>query len=132
MAVSADNRTLILAESYAKRLTAFEIGADGHLSSRRVWAELEGPPDGVCIDETGAVWYADVAHSYCRRVKEGGEVLDEVRLDRGAFACMLGGPARRTLMITAAKWFGIDRMADIAGTGQILTVSGPAPGDGWP
>jgi sugar lactone lactonase YvrE len=59
-------------------------------------------------------------------------VLDEIRLDRGAFACMLGGPSRQTLMITAAQWFGMDRMGEMAGTGQILTVPAPHPGAGWP
>jgi sugar lactone lactonase YvrE len=132
MAVTPDNRVLILAESHGSRLTAFDIGEDGRLSRRRVWASLEGPPDGICIDATGAVWYADVPHKYCRRVGEGGEVLDEVQLDRGAFACMLGGPARQTLLIAAAQWFGMDRMPEMAGTGQILTVDVPTAGAGWP
>ena len=132
MAVLPGNHTLVVAESHAKRLTAFDIGEGGHLSNRRVWAELEGPPDGVCVDAEGAIWYADVPHSYCRQVREGGEVLDEVLLDRGGFSCALGGPSRQTLMITAAKWFGMDRMADIAGTGQILTVPVTVPGSGWP
>jgi sugar lactone lactonase YvrE len=103
-----------------------------HLSERRVWAQLEGPPDGICVDQEDAIWYADVPNRCCRRVKEGGEILDEVRLDRGAFSCALGGPARQTLMITAAKWFGMDRMADIAGTGRILALPVPVAGAGWP
>jgi sugar lactone lactonase YvrE len=132
MAISADNKTLIIAESHGQRLTAFRIDDDGHLSDRGLWARLEGPPDGICIDQVGAVWYADVAHSYCRRVAEGGEVLEEVTLDRGAFACMLGGPARRTLMIASAKWLGMDRMGEMAGTGQMSTVPVPIGGVGWP
>jgi sugar lactone lactonase YvrE len=132
MAVTPDNRVLIVAESYGSMLTAFDIGEDGHLSGRRVWAALDGPPDGICIDKTGAVWYADVAHKYCRRVKEGGEVLDEVQLDRGAFACMTGGPERQTMLITAATWFGMDRMPEMAGTGRVLTVGVPVAGAGWP
>jgi sugar lactone lactonase YvrE len=132
MAMFPDNRTLIVAESHAKRLTAFDVSSDGHLSGRRVWAQLEGPPDGICIDQEGAIWYADVPNSYCRRVKEGGEVLDEVRLDRGAFSCALGGPSRQTLMITAAKWFGMDRIADVAGTGRIFTLPVSVAGSGWP
>lgn len=132
MAMFPDNGTLILAESHAKRLTAFDVAPDGRLSGRRVWAQLEGPPDGICIDQEGAIWYADVPNAYCRRVKEGGDVLDEVRLDRGAFSCALGGPSRQTLMITAAKWFGMDRMADIAGTGEILVFPVSAAGAGWP
>ena len=132
MAVTPDNRTLICAESHSRRLTAFDIAADGRLSNRRAWADLDGPPDGVCIDDTGAVWYADVPNAYCRRVREGGEVIDEVKLDRGGFACMLGGPGRRTLCITAAKWFGMDGMAQMAGTGRVFSVEAPAAGVGWP
>jgi len=132
MTVLPDNRSLVVAESHGKRLTAFDISPDGHLSVRRVWAQLEGPPDGVCVDEEGAIWYADVPNSYCRRVKEGGDVLDEVCLDRGAFSCTLGGASRKTLMITAAKWFGMQRMADIAGTGQILTLPVSIAGSGLP
>ncbi len=93
MAVTADNRTLIVGESYAKRLTAYDIANDGTLDNRRVWADLgDGVPDGICIDTEGAVWYADVPNKHCVRVREGGDVLDTVALDRGAFACALGGP----------------------------------------
>jgi sugar lactone lactonase YvrE len=132
MAVTPDNATLIVAESHARRLTAFDIAADGSLSGRRVWAEMEGPPDGICIDATGAVWVADVPNACCWRLAEGGEVLDKLVIDRGAFACMLGGPDRRTLYITAARWFGMDRMAEMAGTGQVLSVTAPHAGVGWP
>ena len=132
MAVTPDNRTLILAESHARRLTAFDIADDGRLSRRRVWADLDGPPDGICIDATGAVWYADVPNACCRRVREGGEVVGEVKLDRGGFACVLGGPERRTLYITAASWFGMDRMAEMGGTGRVFATPAPAAGVGWP
>jgi sugar lactone lactonase YvrE len=133
MAVTPDNRTLILAESWGERLTAFDIGPDGRLSHRRVWAETPGDhPDGVCIDAEGAVWYADVGASHCRRVREGGEVLGEIGLDRGGFACVLGGAERRTLYITAARWFGMDRMGEMGGTGQVLAANAPAAGAGWP
>ena len=92
MAVTPDNATLIIAESYANRLTAFDIAADGSLSNRRVWADLgDGGPDGICLDAEGAVWYADVPNKRCVRVREGGEVLQTIALDRGGFACMLGG-----------------------------------------
>ena len=75
MAVTPDNRTLICAESHARRLTAFDIAADGRLSRRRVWADLDGPPDGICIDETGAVWYAErPPPPTAAEVREGGEV----------------------------------------------------------
>ena len=93
MAVTQDNSTLIIAESHARKLTAFDIADDGRLSNRRVWADLgDGAPDGICIDADGAVWYADVPNRRCVRVREGGEVLQTVSVDRGCFACMLGGP----------------------------------------
>ena len=73
MAVTPDNATVIVAESYGRRLTAFAIAADGNLSNRRVWADLgEGCPDGICLDAEGAVWYADVPNTRCVRVREGG------------------------------------------------------------
>ena len=133
MAVTPDNSTLIVAESYGKRLTAFDIAADGGLSNRRVWAELgDGVPDGICLDAEGAVWYADVPNQRCVRVREGGEVLQTRRGRRGCFACMLGGGAeRRTLFIMAAEW---PAAMDPTGprTGQVLTVPAPAAGVGWP
>src|SRR5262252_6652737 len=102
MAVTPDNSTLVVAESYASRLTAFDIAADGGLSNRRVWADVgQGVPDGICLDAEGAAWYADVPHRRCVRVREGGEVLQTIGLDRGCFACMLGGPDRRTLFLVA-------------------------------
>jgi sugar lactone lactonase YvrE len=133
VAVTPDNATLILAESYGNRLTAWDIAADGGLSRRRVWADLgDGVPDGICIDRDGAVWYADVPNQRCVRVREGGEVLQTVDLDRGCFACMLGGGARTTLFVVAAEWRGSADIADVAGTGVVMAVDAPAPGAGWP
>jgi sugar lactone lactonase YvrE len=87
MVVTPDNSTLIVAESYAKRLTAFDIAADGSLSNRRVWADLDGGfPDGICLDADNAVWYGDVPNKRCVRVREGGEVLQTINLDHGCFA----------------------------------------------
>jgi sugar lactone lactonase YvrE len=132
MAVTPDNSTLILAESYASRLTAFDIAADGALSNRRVWAETGADhPDGICLDAEGAAWYADVGNRHCVRVREGGEVLQTIDLDRGCFACMLGGADRRTLFVVAREWHGTDFSKGM-GTGQVLTVGAPAPGAGWP
>jgi len=133
MAVTPDNATLILAESYGKRLTAFDIAADGDLRNRRVWADLgEGVPDGICLDAEGAVWYADVPNRCCVRVREGGEVLERIDVDRGCFACMLGGADRQTLFLTVNEWRGPDQMAEGPRTGQVLTTRAPAPGAGWP
>jgi sugar lactone lactonase YvrE len=135
MAVTPDNTTLILAESYAKRLTAFDIAADGSLSNRRVWADLgTGVPDGICLDAENAIWYADVPNKRCVRVREGGHVLQTVDIDRGCFACMLGGADGRTLFLIATEWRGMDKIAEVAQarTGQVLTVEAPAPHAGWP
>jgi sugar lactone lactonase YvrE len=131
--VTPDNSTLIVAESYANGLTAFDVAADGSLSDRRVWAELDGGvPDGICLDAEGAVWYGDVPNKRCVRVSEGGEVLQTIELDRGCFACMLGGPDRRTLYMIAREWGGMERTAEEERTGQVLSAPAPAPGAGWP
>jgi sugar lactone lactonase YvrE len=132
MTVTPDNSTLIVAESYAHCLTAFDIADDGTLSNRRIWADLgDAAPDGICLDADGAAWYADVPHQQCVRVAEGGEVLDKVTVDRGCFACMLGGPDGRTLFIVAAKWPDVMNPA-APRTGQVLTAAAPTPGAGWP
>ena len=133
MAVTPDDSTLILAESYANRLTAFDIAADGSLLNRRVWAELDGgAPDGICLDSEGAVWYGDVPNKRCVRVREGGEVLQTIDLDRGCFACMVGGVDRRILFMVAREWGGMESADEGEGTGQLLTAPAPAPGAGWP
>ena len=129
MLVTPDNSTLIVAESYGKRLTAFDIATDGTLADRRVWADLgDGVPDGICLDAEGAVWYADVPNKRCVRVREGGEVLETVNLDRGCFSCALGGPHLKTLFIVATEWRGPQRIADGPRTGQIIAVEVPTPG----
>jgi sugar lactone lactonase YvrE len=133
MVVTPDNSTLIVADSYGKCLTAFDIAVDGSLSNRRVWADLgDGVPDGICLDADNAIWYADVPNKCCVRVREGGEVLQTVDLDRGCFACTLGGADKRTLFLIATEWRGPAKAADLAGTGQVLMVEAPAPGAGWP
>jgi len=131
MAVTPDNATLIVAESYGQTLTAFDIAADGDLSNRRTWAEVDDHPDGICLDADGAVWYADVGTSRCVRVREGGEVLASIELDRGCFACVLGGPDRRTLFMAVNEWAGPQAMTD-ARRGQVIATEAPAPGVGWP
>lgn len=131
MAITADAQTLIVAESYGERLTAFEIDADGGLSGRRTWADTPGHhPDGICVDAAGAVWYADVGTNRCVRVAEGGVVLDTVVLDRGCFACMLGGNDDQTLFIVAQRWG--EAPDPSVPTGQVLTLHAPSPHAGRP
>ena len=133
MLVMPDGSSLIVAESYAKRLTAFDVEADGGLSNRRVWADLgDGVPDSICADVENAVWYADVPNQRCVRVREGGEVLDKIQLDRGCFACALGGPDRTTLFMLAQEWNGPENMFKEPRSGVILMTQAPAAGAGWP
>jgi sugar lactone lactonase YvrE len=132
MAVTADDATLVVAESHAERLTAFDIGGDGGLSGRRVFADLDDAPDGICVDAEGAVWYATVPGRRCVRVADGGRVLQAVQLDRGGFACVLGGPDRRTLFVTAAEWRPDLPELVPAGSGQVHAVRVTVPGAGWP
>jgi sugar lactone lactonase YvrE len=134
MAVTADNSTLVVADSYAHRLVGFDIGPDGGLSNRRVFADLgDGAPDGICADAQGAIWYADVPGRRCVRVADGGAVLQVIELDRGGFACALGGPGGTTLFIVAATWQGMTSAEMVApGSGQVLAVDVSVPGAGWP
>jgi sugar lactone lactonase YvrE len=138
MVVTPDNSTLIIAESFAGALTAFDIAPDGGLSNRRVWADGVGP-DGICLDAEAAVWttgadWTQTDGHTCVRVSEGGQVMETIDLDRSPFACMLGGPDGRTLFILAAEWRGIEKLDEAlaARTGQVLTVRAPAPRAGWP
>jgi sugar lactone lactonase YvrE len=131
MAIMPDNSTLIVAESYGGVLTAYDIAPNGDLSNRRVWAELDGAaPDGICVDDEGAVWFAEVPGRRCARVREGGEVLQTITSELGCFACMLGGPDGTTLFVTAAGW--PDAMTPGSRTGQILCAEVSVPHAGWP
>ncbi len=133
MAITPDGGTLIVAESYGKRLTAFDIAGDGSLANRRVWADLgDGVPDGICLDADGAVWHADVPNRRCVRVREGGEVLQTITLDQGCFACMLGGPDGRTLFLVTMDWQGFSGVDFAARTSRVLTVEAPVPHAGRP
>src|ERR1700761_2384937 len=135
MTVTAGNSTLIVADSYRHQLVGFDIGADGSLSGRRVWADLgEGAaPDGICADQQDAVWFAEVPGQRCVRVAEGGQVLDSIALDRGGFACVLGGPDRRTLFIVTAEWQAMTGPELVTpGSGQVLAADVEIPGAGWP
>ncbi len=139
MVVTPDNRTLIISESLAGRLTAFDIDADGGLSNRRLFADGLGP-DGICLDAEGAVWVSTGGYSIVR-VAEGGKVLQRVELrdNRAPFALMLGGPDRRTLFIMTAEWRkadgitkNLERLANGPRTGEILTLPVSVPGTGRP
>ena len=128
MVVTPDGSTLIVAESYGSRITAFDIATDGRLSNRRVWASLDDAAlDGICLDAEAAIWYADVPHRRCVRVREGGEILATVELDRGCFACALGGADGRTLFMVAAEWPLPQDASGRLRTGQVLSVEVATP-----
>jgi sugar lactone lactonase YvrE len=129
--ITPDGRTLIVGESFGARLTAFDVGDDGRLSNRRVWAQLEkAVPDGICLDAEGAVWVASPVSNEVQRVREGGTVAERIALDRSAIACMLGGPDRRTLFVCTAK--AHDPAETGARQGRIETIEVDVPGAGWP
>jgi sugar lactone lactonase YvrE len=138
MVITPDNRTLIISESFAGTLTAFDIDADGGLSNRGVFAEGVAP-DGITLDEEGAIW-TGTGFSIAR-VAQGGEVLQRVELpeNRAPFALMLGGPDRRTLFICTAEWriaddhvVNLDRLTHGPRTGEILALPVSVPGAGRP
>jgi len=130
MVVTPDGSTLIVAESYEGRLTAFDIAEDGGLGNRRVWAELGEGGDGICLDAEGAVW--SPKFKACVRVREGGEILETIELDQFCFACMLGGEDGRTLFMNVADWNGPEGIFNEPRTGRVLSVDAPAPHAGHP
>ncbi|MEV5962213.1 SMP-30/gluconolactonase/LRE family protein [Kribbella sp. NPDC051952] len=139
MVITPDNQTLIISESFAGQLTAFDIAPDGGLSNRRVFAKGLGP-DGICMDAEGAVWVSTGGSSVVR-VAAGGDVLQRVEFgeDRAPFALALGGPDRRTLFILTAEWRAADSITDNLGrltkgprTGEVLVLPVTVPGVGRP
>ena len=126
--LSADGRTLIVAETFGQRLTAFDVAPDGTLSGRRVFAALPGcAPDGICIDREGAVWVADAAGQRCVRVKDGGEITDTVVTQQRCYACVLGGADGRTLFLCTADGYDPASMAKHSGSIETVEVSIPGP-----
>ena len=131
MAITDDGSTLLVAESYGEQVTAYDIEPTGDLTNRRVWAATPGHhPDGICLDADGALWYADVATGTCTRVREGGEVLGDVTLDRGAFACALSRDDGEPRLYVVGQQWGGDPAA--GATGQVVAFPAPASGAGRP
>jgi sugar lactone lactonase YvrE len=127
--ITPDGKTLIVGETFARRLTAFDIAADGSLKNRRVWAELDRFPDGICLDAANAIWVACPTSSEVIRVKQGGEVVERIKVETDAFACMLGGPDGRTLFVaTAANSDPAKCSADRTGRIEITQVDAPRAG----
>jgi len=128
--VTADGKTLIIAETFGGKLTSYALAVDGSLSERAVWAELpEGAvPDGICLDDAGGVWVASPTTSECLRMERGGNVSHRIALDRGAFACMLGG--NDLYILTAQSSTPKDCKAQMAG--QLVRVEAPFAAAGYP
>jgi sugar lactone lactonase YvrE len=123
--VTPDGRTLIVAETLAMRLSAFDIEDDGSLSNRRVWAEIGlRAPDGICLDEDGNVWVANPMARECVLVAPGGEILQTVETSQLCYACMLGGDEERTLyMITAPVSDSVEAASGPRGRIETLEVA---------
>jgi sugar lactone lactonase YvrE len=135
MLLRPDGRTLIIAESVAGRLLAYDVGAEGGLSNPRVFADLpEGHgPDGICGDDAGGVWIASPHAGRFLRVLEGGEVTHRADLEPGrfAYACAIGGPARRTLFLCTSGHYA-PATVTAAKAGRIETVEAPFTSSGCP
>ncbi len=102
--ITPDGKTLIVGETWGAQLTAFDIEPDGALSNRRVWASTkQAVPDGICLDEEGAIWIASPLGPDVIRIQEGGEVIQRITTSAKAYACMLGGPDRKTLFICTSE-----------------------------
>ena len=133
MVITADHKTLIVAESIGRRLTAFSIGEDGDLFDRRVFADgLDGPPDGICLDADGGVWTSmTLAHQF-ERITAGGHVTHRIDIgERAAIACTLGGPADRTLFMLSSTDAYPKRLVGTR-LSRVDTVIVDTPGAGLP
>jgi len=139
--ITPDGKTLIVGETYAARLTAFDINQDATLSNRRVWADFtldadEGDiplPDGMCLDVEGAIWVASPSTAEVIRVREGGVILDRIPVETNAYACMLGGEDLKTLFICTSNASGVDPESALREkSGKIETIKVEVPGAGRP
>jgi sugar lactone lactonase YvrE len=130
--ITPDGRTLIVAETFGHRLTAFDIQPDGTLFHKRIWADLEGAfPDGICLDAEDAVWVAAPEPGEVLRVREGGVITHRVKVSTRPYACMLGGPERRTLFVCTAE-SAVPGGARGRASGRIEIVEVEVPGAGLP
>lgn len=137
MVVTPDGSTLVVAESFAGRLTAFHVEDDGSLTGRRIWAEGLGP-DGICIDADSGIWVQtadtaahtgepDAPGGACVRVLDGGEITHRIETRLPCFSCTLGGPDGRQLFLLCNEFEGVDQMVAIQGrrSAGILVTEAP-------
>ena len=130
--ITPDGKTLIVGESVAGRLTAFDVADDGSLHNRRLWAAMEGAiPDGICLDDAGGIWVASPTSREALRILEGGEVTDRIKVKHQAYACMLGGSDGRTLFILTSAHSNPDKCA-LERTAAVETARVSHAGAGLP
>jgi len=130
--ITPDGKTLIVAESLAAALTAFDVGPDGALSGRRLWAPLGSRvPDGIALDSAGAIWVANAFAPECARIAPGGEVLETIATSQNCFACMLGGDDGKTLFMMTAPT-SLPEIAAAAPNGRVEIATVEAPHAGLP
>ena len=133
--ITPDGKQYIVAETFANRISVFDIQADGSLANRRIWADLGAPTDGMTMDAEGCLWEAIPYYTYGGsggfvRVREGGEILDRIDVeDTASFACTLGGPDMKTLFLCESTILGVERSP---GDGRIRMVDVDVPGVGTP
>ena len=125
MAITADGSTLLVAESFAGRVSAFDIDDDHSLRNRRVWAEIEGGADGVSLDAEGALWCA--AQGGAVRLAADGTIMQRIELDRPAFSVALGGPNGTTLFMVANEWNGPEQIGKGPRTGIVYLTEVDVP-----
>jgi sugar lactone lactonase YvrE len=147
MVISPDGGTLLLSETFAGRISAFDRAPDGALANRRTWATFAPDgfattteacasgvplPDGMALDADGAVWIGHAAGSGAVRVAEGGEILEVVPTgDQAVFAVALGGADRRTLYLCAAAPYGQGNPREVH-VARLLRCQVDVPGVGRP
>ena len=131
--ITPDGKTLVVAETFGRRLTAFDIAVSGDLENRRPWAQLpEGTaPDGICLDAEGSIWVASPPTNECLRLAEGGEVLERVKFGQSAYACMIGGKEMPLLFVLTSPSSSPEECRSLRGA-QIETLQILVPGAGYP
>ncbi|MES9971536.1 MAG: gluconokinase, GntK/IdnK-type [Candidatus Thiodiazotropha sp.] len=103
-ALTPDGSTLLVAETFASRITAFDVAADGSLENRRIWADLgDAFPDGIALDSDGRLWIAAPNKSSLLLVREGGEVVRRIKPLGAPYACMVGGDGGNLLFIASSE-----------------------------
>jgi sugar lactone lactonase YvrE len=131
-AITPDGGTLLVGETFANRVSEFQLGPDGRMTGRGIWAEVgTATPDGICLDAEGALWIASPTTSETLRVARGGEVLARCSTTGTPYACMLGGPELRTLHVCTAETCD-PQLAAKRKSGRIETVEVAIPGAGLP